>query len=81
MGTGASLARRVLALVNAELDKMSPTDRNCGPRSTMVRRKSTNGNRTGAPPNSVGDRRVVAHETIQAWMWDIWAVASRLEAT
>jgi uncharacterized membrane-anchored protein YjiN (DUF445 family) len=73
---GASIARRVLGLVNAELDKMSPDGSEL--RSAFdewVRREI---NRMETEPERAAEvgaaiRRVVAHETVQAWMWDIWA--------
>jgi uncharacterized membrane-anchored protein YjiN (DUF445 family) len=73
---GASIARRVLGLVNAELDKMSPDGSEL--RSAFdewVRREI---NRMETEPERAAEvgaaiRRVVAHDTVQAWMWDIWA--------
>jgi uncharacterized membrane-anchored protein YjiN (DUF445 family) len=73
---GASLARRVLGLVNAELDKMSPDGSELRAAfDEWVRREI---NRMETEPERAAElgsaiRRVVAHETIQAWMWDIWA--------
>jgi uncharacterized membrane-anchored protein YjiN (DUF445 family) len=73
---GASIARRVLGLVNAELDKMSPDGSELRAAfDEWVRREI---NRMETEPERAAEvgaaiRRVVAHETIQAWMWDIWA--------
>jgi uncharacterized membrane-anchored protein YjiN (DUF445 family) len=73
---GASIARRVLALINAELDKMSPDGSELRAAfDEWVRREI---NRMETEPDRAAEvgaaiRRVVAHETIQAWMWDIWA--------
>jgi uncharacterized membrane-anchored protein YjiN (DUF445 family) len=73
---GASIARRVLGLVNAELDKMSPDGSELRLAfDEWVRREIT---RMETEPERAAEvglaiRRVVAHETIQAWMWDIWA--------
>jgi uncharacterized membrane-anchored protein YjiN (DUF445 family) len=73
---GASIARRVLGLVNAELDKMSPDGSELRLAfDEWVRREI---NRMETEPERAAEvglaiRRVVAHETIQAWMWDIWA--------
>jgi uncharacterized membrane-anchored protein YjiN (DUF445 family) len=73
---GASIARRVLALINAELDKMSPDGSELRAAfDEWVRREI---NRMETEPERAAEvgaaiRRVVAHETIQAWMWDIWA--------
>ena len=73
---GASIARRVLGLVNAELDKMSPDGSELRLAfDEWVRREI---NRMETEPERAAEigtaiRRVVAHETVQAWMWDIWA--------
>jgi uncharacterized membrane-anchored protein YjiN (DUF445 family) len=73
---GASIARRVLGLVNAELDKMSPDGSELRAAfDEWVRREI---NRMETEPERAAEigaaiRRVVAHDTIQAWMWDIWA--------
>jgi uncharacterized membrane-anchored protein YjiN (DUF445 family) len=73
---GASIARRVLSLVNAELDKMSPDGSDLRAAfDEWVRREI---NRMETEPERAAEigatlRRLVAHETIQAWMWDIWA--------
>ena len=73
---GASIARRVLGVVNAELDKMSPDGSELRLAfDEWVRREI---NRMETEPQRAAEigtaiRRVVAHETIQAWMWDIWS--------
>jgi uncharacterized membrane-anchored protein YjiN (DUF445 family) len=73
---GASIARRVLAQVNAELDKMSPDGSELRAAfDEWVRREI---NRMETEPERAAEvgaaiRQVVAHETVQAWMWDIWA--------
>jgi uncharacterized membrane-anchored protein YjiN (DUF445 family) len=73
---GASIARRVLLLINAELDKMSPDGSELRAAfDEWIRREI---NRMETEPERAAEvgaaiRRVVAHETIQAWMWDIWA--------
>ncbi len=73
---GASIARRVLGLVTAELDKMSPDGSELRLAfDEWVRREI---NRMETEPERAAEvgaaiRRVVAHETVQAWMWDIWA--------
>jgi uncharacterized membrane-anchored protein YjiN (DUF445 family) len=73
---GASIARRVLGLVNTELDKMSPDGSELRLAfDEWIRREI---NRMETEPERAAEmgaaiRRVVAHETIQAWMWDIWA--------
>lgn len=73
---GASIARRVLASVNAELDKMSPDGSELRAAfDEWVRREITRMEEDPARAAEVGRaiRRVMAHETIQAWMWDVWA--------
>jgi uncharacterized membrane-anchored protein YjiN (DUF445 family) len=73
---GASIARRVLGVINTELDKMSPDGSELRLAfDEWVRREI---NRMETEPERAAEvgaaiRRVVAHETIQAWMWDIWA--------
>jgi uncharacterized membrane-anchored protein YjiN (DUF445 family) len=73
---GASIARRVLTLINAELDKMSPDGSELRAAfDEWIRREI---NRMETEPERAAEvgvalRKVVAHETIQAWMWDIWA--------
>ena len=73
---GASIARRVLAVINAELDKMSPDGSELRAAfDEWVRREI---NRMETEPERAAEvgaaiRRVVAHDTIQTWMWDIWA--------
>ncbi len=73
---GASIARRVLGVVNAELDKMSPDGSELRLAfDEWVRREI---NRMETEPERAAEvgaaiRRVVAHETVQAWMWDVWA--------
>lgn len=73
---GASVARRVLGLINAELDKMSPDGSELRLAfDEWVRREIDRMESEPARAAEVGAaiRRVVAHETIQAWMWDVWA--------
>jgi uncharacterized membrane-anchored protein YjiN (DUF445 family) len=73
---GASIARRVLAQINAELDKMSPDGSELRAAfDEWVRREI---NRMETEPERAAEvgiaiRRLVAHETIQAWLWDIWS--------
>jgi uncharacterized membrane-anchored protein YjiN (DUF445 family) len=73
---GASIARRVLGTVNAELDKMSPDGSELRAAfDEWVRRDIARLEDDPARAAELGAtiRRVVAHETIQAWLWDIWA--------
>jgi len=73
---GASVARRVLATINAELDKVSPDGSELRAAfDEWVRREIT---RMEEDPDRAAEigravRRVVAHETVQAWLWDVWA--------
>lgn len=73
---GASVARRVLSLINAELDKMSPDGSELRDAFDAwvrheIRRMETEPER--AAEIALAIRRVVAHDTVQAWLWDIWA--------
>jgi uncharacterized membrane-anchored protein YjiN (DUF445 family) len=73
---GASIARRVLGLVNAELDKMSPDGSELRAAfDEYVRREIVRMEQDPARAAELGAaiRRVVAHDTVQAWMWDVWA--------
>jgi uncharacterized membrane-anchored protein YjiN (DUF445 family) len=73
---GASIARRVLATVNDELDKMSPDGSELRAAfDEWVRREITRLEEDPARAAELGStiRRVVAHETVQAWLWDIWS--------
>ncbi|MBN8872564.1 MAG: DUF445 domain-containing protein [Rhodospirillales bacterium] len=73
---GASVARRVLGVVHAELDKMSPDGSELRAAfDEWVRREITRMEEDPARAAEIGAaiRRVVAHETVQAWLWDVWA--------
>jgi uncharacterized membrane-anchored protein YjiN (DUF445 family) len=78
---GASIARRVLGTVTAELDKMSPDGSELRAAfDEWVRREIA---RMEEDPDRAAEigraiREVVAHETLQAWVWDVW---SRLRMT
>jgi uncharacterized membrane-anchored protein YjiN (DUF445 family) len=73
---GASIARRVLVTVTSELDKMSPDGSELRAAfDEWVRREIV---RLEEDPERAAElgaalRRVVAHETVQAWLWDVWA--------
>jgi len=73
---GASIARRVLAQVNTELDRMSPDGSELRAAfDEWVRREI---DRLRDDPDRSAElaatiRRVAAHETVQAWLWDVWA--------
>lgn len=81
---GASVARRVLALINTELDKMSPDGSDLRAAfDEWVRREITRMETEPARAAEIGlaIRHIVAHETIQVWLWDIWArLRTALEA-
>jgi uncharacterized membrane-anchored protein YjiN (DUF445 family) len=73
---GASIARRVLVTVNAELDKMKPDGSELRAAfDEWVRREIARLEEDPARAAEVGAaiRRVVAHDTVQAWLWDVWA--------
>ncbi|MBN9563852.1 MAG: DUF445 domain-containing protein [Alphaproteobacteria bacterium] len=73
---GASIAKRVLGMVNGELDKMSPDGSEL--RAAFDEWVKREIDRMESDPERAAEigaaiRKVVAHETIQAWLWDIWA--------
>ena len=73
---GASIARRVLNTVNAELDKMSPDGSELRAAfDEWVRHEIERMERDPARAAEVGlaIRRVVGHESVQAWVWDLWS--------
>jgi uncharacterized membrane-anchored protein YjiN (DUF445 family) len=73
---GASIARRVLNTVNIELDKMSPDGSDLRAAfDEWVRREITllQEDPQRAAELGAAIRRVAAHETVQAWLWDVWA--------
>jgi uncharacterized membrane-anchored protein YjiN (DUF445 family) len=78
---GATIARRALAVLNAELDKVSPDGSEMRAAfDEWVRREITRIEQDPARAAEIGRaiRQVVAHETVQAWLWDVW---SRLRLT
>ena len=73
---GASIARRVLTTLNAELDKMSPDGSDLRAAfDEWVRREIARMHDDPARAAEMGAaiRQVMAHETVQAWLWDVWA--------
>jgi uncharacterized membrane-anchored protein YjiN (DUF445 family) len=73
---GATIARRVLATVNTELDKIGPDGSELRAAfDEWVRREITRMEEDPARAAEIGlaIRRVVAHETVQAWLWDVWS--------
>ncbi len=73
---GAMVAKRTLGVLNAELDKLEPDGSELRAAfDEWVKREITRMEEDPARAAEVGAaiRRVVAHETVQAWLWDIWA--------
>jgi uncharacterized membrane-anchored protein YjiN (DUF445 family) len=72
---GASIARRVLTTVNTELDKLNPDGSEVRAAfDEYVRREIARMETDPARAAEIGMaiRKLVAHETVQAWLWDIW---------
>ena len=73
---GAQVARRVLTTLNTELDKIGPDGSelreafDAWMRAEIVRME-TDPERAAEIGRAI--RKVVAHETVQAWLWDVWA--------
>ena len=73
---GAQVARRVLTTMNTELDKISPDGSELRDAfDTWMRAEIA---RLESDPERAAEmgraiRQVVAHETVQAWLWDIWS--------
>jgi len=73
---GASIARRVLTTINGELDKMSPDGSELRAAfDEWIRREITRMEEDPERAAEIGAaiRKVVAHETVQAWIWDVWS--------
>ncbi len=73
---GASIARRVLAQVNAELDRISPDGSELRAAfDEWVRREieRLRDDPARSAELAAAVRRVAAHDTVQAWLWDVWA--------
>ncbi len=73
---GASIARRVLGTLMAELDKMSPDGSELRAAfDEWVRREilRMEDDPTRAADLGLAIRGIIAHDTVQAWIWDIWA--------
>ncbi len=81
---GASIAKRVLAQVNAELDKIGPDGSELRDAfDEWVRREILRMEQDPARAAELGAalRRIVAHETVQTWLWDAWGrLRAALEA-
>jgi uncharacterized membrane-anchored protein YjiN (DUF445 family) len=73
---GATIATRVLASVNAEMERMGPGSSELRDAfDVWVRREITLMEEDPARAAEMGRalRRVMSHETVQAWAWDIWS--------
>ena len=73
---GATVARRVLSAVSAELDKVSPDGSELRAAFDEWMRQEIEAiehDPSRAAEIGIAIRRIVAHETVQAWLWDVWA--------
>ncbi len=80
---GASIANRVLVAVNQELDRIGPDSALREAFDEWVRREIARIEEDPARAAEIGRaiRGVVAHETVQTWLADVWTRARRaLEA-
>lgn len=75
---GAGIAKRVLSAVNQELDKISPDSSEIRDAfdewvRLEITRLETDPERAAELGRLLGD--VMSHETVRAWLWDVWARA------
>jgi uncharacterized membrane-anchored protein YjiN (DUF445 family) len=73
---GATIARRVLTALNVELDKIGPDGSELRAAfDEWVRREITRMEEDPERAAEIGRaiRQVVAHDTVQAWLWDVWS--------
>ncbi len=73
---GASIARRVLGVINAELDKVGPGGSELREAfDEWVRREIARIEEEPARAAEIGlaIRGVLAHDTMRAWFWDAWS--------
>ncbi len=81
---GASIATRVLASVNGEMERMGPGSSELRDAfDEWVRREITLMEEDPARAAEMGRalRRVMSHDTVQLWAWDVWArLRAALEA-
>jgi uncharacterized membrane-anchored protein YjiN (DUF445 family) len=73
---GASIAKRVLSLINAELDRVEPGGSEL--RDAFDEWMHREIARIEDEPERAAEigaalRKVLAHETIRAWFWDVWS--------
>jgi len=72
---GASIARRVLSAINNELDKMGPEGSELRVAfDAWIRHEISRMESEPSRAREIGMalRRVLSHETVRAWGWDIW---------
>jgi uncharacterized membrane-anchored protein YjiN (DUF445 family) len=72
---GANVARRVLSAVSEELDKMGPAGSELRASfETWIRSEidQLEHDRTRAAEIGAAIRRVMSHEAVRSWLWDIW---------
>jgi uncharacterized membrane-anchored protein YjiN (DUF445 family) len=73
---GATVARRALAVINAELDKMEPDGSELRAAfDEWMRREIERIEHDPARAAELGAavRRVIGHETVRVWFWDVWS--------
>ncbi len=73
---GAQVAERVLGVLRDELERMGPDDGSIRQAfDTWVRTEIERIDTDPARAAEIGLalRRVVAHETVQTWLWDVWS--------
>jgi len=73
---GATIASRVLGTINAEMDKMDPENSELREAfDAWARREIQAMEDDPARAAELGRavKRVIGHETVQAWTWDIWS--------
>ncbi|MDE2198068.1 MAG: DUF445 domain-containing protein [Rhodospirillales bacterium] len=73
---GASIARRVLGTINAELEKMEPDGSELREAfDEWIHREIARIEHEPARAAEIGAalRQVVAHDTVRAWFWDVWS--------
>ena len=73
---GAQVANRVLATLREELDRVDPADSSLRAAfDEWVRREIDRMEHDPARAAEIGAalRRVVAHDTVQSWLWDVWS--------
>ncbi len=73
---GATIARRVISAVNSELEKTSPDGSDLRAAfDEWVQREVARMEEDPARAAEIGAaiRRVMSHEAVQHWIWDVWA--------